>query len=100
MAEDLQLARAASEAALATDGVYALATGRFVEAATYGAGEKVTGVVVGPNEVRVHIVVRWPLPEPIPVLAERVREKVAPEALGRATTVVVEDVEVVRDENL
>ena len=100
MAEDLQLARAASEAALATDGVYALATGRFVEAATYGAGEKVTGVVVGPDEVRVHIVVRWPLPEPIPVLAERVREKVAPEALGRATTVVVEDVEVVRDENL
>ena len=100
MAEDLQLARAASEAALATDGVYALATGRFVEAATYGAGEKVTGVVVGPDEVRVHIVVRWPLPEPIPVLAERVREKVAPGALGRTTTVVVEDVEVVRDENL
>jgi hypothetical protein len=71
-----------------------------VEVATYGAGEKVTGVVVGPEEVRVHIVVRWPLPEPIPALAERVREKVAPGALGRATTVVVEDVEVVRDENL
>jgi hypothetical protein len=100
LAEDLQLARAASEAPLATDGVYALATGRFVEAATYGAGEKVTGVVVGPDEVRVHIVVRWPLPEPIPVLAERVREKVAPGALGRTTTVVVEDVEVVQDENL
>jgi hypothetical protein len=100
LAEDLQLARAASEAALATDGVYALATGRFVEAATYGAGEKVTGVVVGPDEVRVHIVVHWPLPEPIPALAERVREKVAPGALGRTTTVVVEDVEVVRDENL
>jgi hypothetical protein len=100
LAEDLQLARAASEAALATDGVYALATGRFVEVATYGAGEKVTGVVVGPDEVRVHIVVRWPLPEPIPALAERVREKVAPGALGRTTTVVVEDVEVVRDENL
>ena len=77
-----------------------MATGRFVEAATYGAGEKVTGVVVGPDEVRVHIVVRWPLPEPIPALAERVREKVTPGALGRTTTVVVEDVEVVRDENL
>ncbi len=98
--DDLQLARAASEAALATDGVYALATGRFVEVATYGAGEKVTGVVVGPDEVRVHIVARWPLPEPIPALAQRVREKVAPGAQGRATTVVVEDVEVVRDENL
>ena len=98
--DDLQLARAASEAALATDGVYALATGRFVEIATYGAGEKVTGVVVNPDEVRVHIVARWPLPEPIPALAQRVREKVAPEVRGRATTVVVEDVEVVRDENL
>jgi hypothetical protein len=51
--------------------------------------------------VRVHIVVRWPLPEPIPTLAERVREKVASlGAAGRPTTVVVEDVEVVRDENL
>jgi hypothetical protein len=101
LADDLQLARDASEAALATDGVYALATGRFVEIATYGAGEKVTGVVVGPDEVRVHIVVRWPLPEPIPTLAERVREKVASlGAAGRPTTVVVEDVEVVRDENL
>ena len=48
-----------------------------MEVATYGAGEKVTGVVVGPEEVRVHVVVRWPLPEPIPALAERVREKVA-----------------------
>ena len=99
MAEDLQLARAASEAALATDGVYALATGRFVEAATYGAGEKVTGVVVGPDEVRVHIVVRWPLPEPIPALAERIRERVASRTGGRATTVVVEDLEVAQDEN-
>jgi len=98
--DDLQLARAASEAALATDGVYALATGRFVEIATYGAGEKVTGVVVNPDEVRVHIVARWPLPEPIPALAQRVREKVAPGARGRATTVVVEDVEVLRNENL
>ena len=98
--DDLQLARAASEAALATDGVYALAIGRFVEIATYGASEKVTGVVVGPDEIRVHVVVSWPLPEPIPALAERVREKVALRAAGRPTTVVVEDVEVVGDENL
>ena len=100
MAEDLQLARAASEAALATDGVYALATGRFVEAATYGAGEKVTGVVVGPDEVRVHIVVRYPLAEPIPALAERVRERVASRAEGRTATVVVEDLEVAQSEDL
>ena len=100
MDDDLQLARTVSEAALATEGVYSLGTGRYVEAATYGAGEKVTGVVVGPNEVRVHIVVRYPLPEPIPALAERVRERAASRAGGRATTVVVEDLEVVPDENL
>jgi len=98
--DDLRLARAISEAALATEGVYSLGTGRYVEAATYGPGEKVTGVVVGPDEVRVHIVVRYPPPEPIPALAERVRERAAPNAGGRATTVVVEDLEVVRDENL
>jgi hypothetical protein len=98
--DDLQLARATAEAALATEGVYSLGTGRYVEAATYGPGEKVTGVVVGPDEVRVHIVVRYPLPEPIPALAERVRERAASRAGGRATTVVVEDLEVVRDENL
>ena len=100
MADDLQLARAVSEAVLATEGVYSLGVGRYAEAATYGVGEKVTGVVVGPDEVRVHVVLRWPLPEPIPALAERVREKVALRAAGRPTTVVVEDVEVVRDENL
>jgi hypothetical protein len=98
--DDVRLARTVSEAALATEGVYSLGTGRYVEAATYGAGEKVTGVVVGPDEVRVHIVVRYPLPEPIPALAERVRERAALRAGGRATTVVVEDLEVVPDENL
>jgi hypothetical protein len=98
--DDLRLARTVSEAALATEGVYSLGTGRYVEAATYGAGEKVTGVVVSPDEVRVHIVVRYPLPEPIPALAERVRERAASRAGGRATTVVVEDLEVVPDENL
>jgi len=96
----LRLARTVSEAALATEGVYSLGTGRYVEAATYGAGEKVTGVVVGPDEVTVHIVVRYPLPEPIPALAERVRERAASRVGGRATTVVVEDLEVVPDENL
>jgi len=100
LADDLQLARAVSEAALTTEGVYSLGTGRYAEAATYGAGEKVTGVVVSPDEVRVHIVVRYPLTEPIPALAQRVRERVIPKTEGRTTTVVVEDLEVVPDENL
>ena len=94
MADDLQLARAVSEAVLSTDGVYSLGTGRYAEVATYGAGEKVTGVVVNPHEVTVHIVVRYPLSEPIPALAERVRERAASRTEGRPTTVVVEDLEV------
>jgi hypothetical protein len=100
LTDDLQLARAVSEAALATDGVYSLGIGRYAEAATYGAGEKVTGVVVNPDEVRVHIVARYPLAEPIPALAERIRERVASRAGGRPTTVVVEDLKVMQDENL
>ncbi len=89
-----------SEAVLNTKGVYSLGTGRYAEAATYGAGEKVTGVVVNPDEVRVHIVARYPLSEPIPALAERVRERVASRAGDRPTTVVVEDLKVTQDEDL
>ncbi|HVF00046.1 MAG TPA: hypothetical protein VNA27_01725 [Rubrobacteraceae bacterium] len=100
MADDLQMARAVQDAALAIEGVASLGTGRWVEAATYGAGEKVTGVVVSPDEVRVHIVANYPPPEPLQALAERVRERVASRAGGRPAMVVVEDIEVIRDENL
>jgi hypothetical protein len=98
--DDLRLARAVSEAALTTEGVYALGTGRYVEAATYGAGEKVTGVVVNPDEVRLHIVARYPPAESLLALAERIRERVAPRAGNRTATVIVEDVEVSQDANL
>jgi uncharacterized alkaline shock family protein YloU len=94
LADDLQLARVAREAALATEGVRRLGTGRWSEAATYGPGEKVSGVVVEPDEVEVHIVVGYPLKQSIPALAQRVRERVALSVGGRATTVVVEDLEV------
>lgn len=100
MTDDLQLARAVSEAVLATSGVQRLGAGRYAEAATYGPGEKVLGVVVSPGEVRVHIVAHYPLAEPIPALAKRVRERMAPNAEGRATTVVVEDLEVAEVEDL
>jgi hypothetical protein len=94
LAELLQLARAASEAALATEGVHSLGRGRFVEAATYEGGEKVSGVVVGPEELEIHIVARYPLPKPIPEIAGEIRERVAPHAGGRRTTIVVEDLKV------
>lgn len=100
MADAIQLARAASEAALATEGVYSMGRGRYVEAATYEGSEKVSGVVVGPEDLEIHIVARYPLPRPIPEIAENIRERVAPEAGGRKTTVVVEDLEVAEDENL
>ena len=51
-------------------------------------------MVVEPDEVEVHIVVGYPINQPIPALAQRVRERVALSAGGRATTIVVEDLEV------
>lgn len=100
MADGIELARVASEAALSTEGVYALGTGLFVEIATYEGSEKVPGVIVTPDEVEIHIVARHPLARPLPELAENIRERVAPDADGRRITVVVEDLEVVEDESL
>ena len=97
MADDLQLARAASDAALATDGVHSLGSGLFVEAATYGVGEAVSGVVVTDNKVEVHIIAEYRTSKSIPEIAEGVKENVAPEVEGRETAVVVEDLEVVQE---
>jgi uncharacterized alkaline shock family protein YloU len=87
-------------AALATEGVHSMGRGRFVEPATYEGSEKVSGVVVTPEDLEIHIVARYPLPGPIPEIAENIRKRVAPEAGGRKTTVVVDDLEVANDENL
>jgi hypothetical protein len=100
LAEGIELARAAAVAALATEGVHSLGRGRYVEAATYEGSEKVSGVVVGPEDLEIHIVARYPLPRPIPEIAEGIRERVAPEAGGRKTLVVVDDLEVAEDERL
>jgi uncharacterized alkaline shock family protein YloU len=98
--DGIQLARAASVAALATEGVHSMGRGRYAEAATYEGSEKVLGVVVGPEDLEIHIVARYPLPRPIPEIAENIRERVAPQAGGRRTRVVVEDLEVGEDERL
>ena len=74
--------------------------GRFAEAATYEGSEKVSGVVVGPEELEIHIVARYPLPRPIPEIAGSIMERVAPHAGGRRTNVVVEDLEVAEDESI
>ena len=71
--------------------------GRFVEPATYEGGEKVSGVVVRPEELEIHIVARYPLPKPVPEIARSIMERVAPQAGDRRTVVVVEDLEVADD---
>jgi hypothetical protein len=71
--------------------------GRWVEAATYEGGEKVSGVVVRPEELEIHIVARYPLPKPIPEIARDIMERVAPRAGDRKTHVVVDDLEVAED---
>jgi hypothetical protein len=95
LAEELELARAAAQAALATDGVYSMGRGRYVEAATYEGTDKVSGVVVKPDEVEIHIVARYPLPSPIPEISRSIIERVAPRAGDRRIVVVVDDLEVV-----
>ena len=100
MSDGIQLARAAAIAALATEGVHSMGRGRYVEAATYEGSERVTGVVVGPEDLEIHIVAGYPLPRPIPEIAESIRERVAPQAGGRRTRVVVEDLKVAEHENL
>jgi hypothetical protein len=50
--------------------------------------------------LEIHIVARYPLPRPIPEIAENIRERVAPQAAGRRIRVVVEDLEVGEDERL
>jgi hypothetical protein len=94
LAEELELARAAVQAALATDGVYSMGRGRYVEAATYEGNEKVSGVVVKPDEVEIHIVARYPLPSPIPEISRSIIERVAPRAGDRRIVVAVDDLEV------
>ena len=78
------------------EGVAALGTGRFAEAATYEGGEKVTGVVVKDGEVEVHVILSYPLPKPVPQIAGEVAERVSSDTGGRRATVVVEDLEVER----
>jgi uncharacterized alkaline shock family protein YloU len=100
VSDGIQIARAAIAAALATEGVHSMGHGRYVEAATYEGSEKVSGVVVGPEDLEIHIVARYPLPRPIPEIAETIRERVAPQAGGRRIRVIVENLEVGEDERL
>lgn len=93
--EDLRAAAGASTAALSTAGVHSLGYGHYVEAATYGAGEKVLGVIADSTKLEVHVVAVYP-PAPedgsLLALARKVRERVSEHARGREVSVVVDDV--------
>lgn len=79
------------------EGVRALSSGTFAEAATYEGSEKFVGVVIKEDEAEIHVVAGYPLAKPIPELAEEIERKAAPKSNGRRITVVVEDLEVAED---
>lgn len=88
----LQTARAVQEAALATDGVFDLGKGQFVEAATYDGGQKVSGVVVDDDSVEVHLVLDYPLVKPIPEFDRELKISLGSRSSGRTMKLVFEDV--------
>ncbi len=51
-------------------------------------------MIVLPEEVQVHVILRYPPAKSIPEVADSIRESVGPKVEGRDTTVVVEDLEV------
>ncbi|WP_273844073.1 hypothetical protein [Rubrobacter calidifluminis] len=90
------MARAASEAALAVEGVVRLGSGVYAEAATYGANDKVVGVVVGSGgELEVHVVAGYPPPKSLPELGREVKDEVSRRVGNgrREVSVVIDDVE-------
>lgn len=95
--DPLATAAAVAGAALSTPGVYSLSPGFYAEAATYGAGEKVLGVVVGDAEIVVRIVALYPPADgSLHRLAERVRVSTEARSGGLPVSVSVDDVEVQR----
>lgn len=96
--QPVQVARVVADTALATEGVHSLGTGSFAEVATYGAGEKVLGVIATEDRVEVHIVALYPLRDSVPKLADKIRERILPEVGSRRVDVVVEDVALANEE--
>ncbi len=88
------------KAALATEGIYSMGTGRYAEVATYDGSEKVSGVAVRPDEIEIHVVARFPLPKPIPQIADDLHRRVGSETGGRKTSIFFTDLEVAQDEDL
>jgi uncharacterized alkaline shock family protein YloU len=101
---EVALAQAVAAAVRAVPGVADLSPGRFVEVATYGAREKVRGVIVKQTaeslDVEVHVCARYAASLVLTELAALVRESIS-QCVGasgagmvRQTNVVIDDVRV------
>jgi len=95
---EIEHARVAAEASLSVEGVHSLGSGLYAEAATYEGTGKFVGVVVGSQDIRVHIVVCYPLASSLPELTDEVREKIMKATDAERVEVVVEDLK--SDEDL
>jgi hypothetical protein len=89
--DDLAVAKTIAWITLDTPGVAGMSGGRFAEAATYGRGESVRGVVVRPNEVEVHVVATFPDSTSLPRTAERLRSRIASHVPDREVTIYIDD---------
>lgn len=78
--DDLTLARAVRVTVESLPGVSRVSAGRFVQAATYGPGATVHGVVIsraaGTLDIEVHLVARYARTLVLPKLAEHIRRTV------------------------
>lgn len=86
---DARTAERIAEQIMRVPGVHSLGRGRLVEAATYGRGRTVRGVVVESESVTAHIIAEALSGLPLPELAERIRRAVTP--APRVLDLVFED---------
>ena len=82
-------ADAIAVAVSAASGVAALSGGRFGGVGTYLPGRRVTGVVIGEDDLEVHVVGRYGVP--VAQIAADVRRAVEPYAGDRTVHVIIED---------
>jgi len=82
-------ADAIAVAVSAAPGVAALSGGRFGGVGTYLPGRRVTGVVIGDDDLEVHVVGRYGVP--VDQIAADVRRAVEPYAGDRTVHVIIED---------
>jgi uncharacterized alkaline shock family protein YloU len=98
---EVELAQAVAAAVRAVPGVADLSPGRFVEVATYGAREKVRGVIVRQTaeslDVEVHVCAQYAASLMLTELAALVRESIR-HSVGASSARTVSQTDVVFDD--